>query len=214
MYKILISFLKKHPALFLSGGYFVITSIGIIYNYFFYNEFGVKILNFSDLSDFLLVSIVTPRTLGIFIVAIILVVILSILDSFLRSKFKGYKSSSRYLKPKYTDPLMHVLIIFILVTIYTQKLAISNAAAIKSGNFDEYVVQVLNDEHSATEKSYALLGASTRYIYLFDLNKFETLIIPVVNIKKMNKKVNDTKHNGEKVIIQEDIEKKKGVNEK
>ena len=48
---------REHPALLLTVCYFLITLIGVIYSYFFYQEFGINIVKFADLSDFLLASI-------------------------------------------------------------------------------------------------------------------------------------------------------------
>ena len=45
---------KEHPTLLLSICYFIVTIIGVVYSFFFYAEFGIEILKYADLSDFLL----------------------------------------------------------------------------------------------------------------------------------------------------------------
>ena len=61
---ILINFFQRmiraHPSLLLTLVYLSVSAIGVIYSYFFYREFGISIVKFVDLSDFLLASIQEP----------------------------------------------------------------------------------------------------------------------------------------------------------
>jgi hypothetical protein len=52
--------IRAHPSLLLTLVYLLVSAIGVIYSYFFYREFGISIVKFVDLSDFLLASIQEP----------------------------------------------------------------------------------------------------------------------------------------------------------
>jgi hypothetical protein len=67
----MINFLQRmtrdHPSLLLTLAYLLVSAIGVVYSFFFYREFGINIVKFVDLSDFLLASIQEPISIAIFL---------------------------------------------------------------------------------------------------------------------------------------------------
>jgi len=49
MGKFLQSLVRDHPTLVFTLSYFFTTLIGVVYSYFFYNEFGINIAKLADL---------------------------------------------------------------------------------------------------------------------------------------------------------------------
>ena len=181
---------KEHPTMLFTFCYFIITIIGVLYSYFFYKEFGINIIKFADLSDFLLASILEPKSLLIFISLIAITIFFYWFDNSLRKKYKGYGNFvAKKLKAKYTDPISYVIILVFYTTFLVQHLAIDTAKEVKSGNTDDFIVRISDPGEHKVEKTLALLGSSSRYIYLYDNEKSEAKIIPVENVSFMVKKI-------------------------
>ena len=189
---------KEHPTMLLTFCYFIITIIGVLYSYFFYKEFGINIIQFADLSDFLLASILEPKSLIVFISLIIITILFYWFDNSLRKKYQGYGDFvAKKFKAKYTDPIGYFILLVFYTTFLVQHLAINNAKEIKSGNTDDFIVRISDPGEHKVEKTSALLGSSSRYIYLYNIEKSEAQIIPVENVSFMIKKI----------VIEDDNEK-------
>jgi len=189
MESIFKSYYREHPTLLLTFCYFIITLIGVIYSVFFYLEFDIYILKFSDISDFLLASILEPRSLITFITCVFFHLISFKMDVWFRNKFKLYGDFIRRLKPKYSDPIISLLIIGVATTFLLRDLAINNAMEFKSKVRDEYVVLVPNYEKPLTEQVLSLLGSSSRFAYFYNHDNGEALVLPLESISYMRKKV-------------------------
>lgn len=176
---------KEHPTLLLSICYFIVTIIGVVYSFFFYAEFGIEILKFADLSDFLLASILEPLSIIIFIFWLFFYLISFKLDIWMRNKYKGYgRFVERAMKPKYSDPILITLSISVITVLFVKNLAIENTEIIKSGDNDKYVVVLPN---SNDEQTVALLGTSSRFSYFYDVASKEAIVLPVESIAYMKK---------------------------
>jgi len=186
--KLLKEMFRDHPTLVFTLCYFLVTLIGVIYSYFFYHEFGINIVKFVDLSDFLLASIQEPVSLVIFLVIGVIVVVLYLFDFWIRKRFPGY---GRWMQNKaaarYTDPISFVLVIAVFVFFWVRNYAIYNADEVKAGIIDEYKIQFANASEQAAERSLALLGNTSRFSYFYDVQNTEVLVVPVENIALMRK---------------------------
>jgi len=181
---------REHPTMLLTFCYFIITIIGVLYSYYFYNEFNINIIKFADLSDFLLASILEPMSVIIFISLIGISSFCYWLDLSLRKKYKAYGNFvEKKFKSKYTDPIGYFFILVVYTVILVQHLAVRNAVVIKSGSSDDFLVRISDPGDHQVEKKLSLLGSSSRYVYLFDIEKFEAQIIPVENVSFMIKKL-------------------------
>ncbi|MFT5759048.1 MAG: hypothetical protein ACI9LM_003797 [Alteromonadaceae bacterium] len=190
MESIFKTYYREHPTLLLTFCYLIITLIGVIYSVFFYLEFDIYILKFSDISDFLLASILEPLSITIFISFIILHFISFKIDLWLRNRFQFYGNFiSKRLKPKYSDPIIFIVVLMVGTTFFVRDLAINNALNIKNKVKDEYIVLVPNYEKPLTEQVLALLGSSSRFAYFYNHENGEALVIPLESISYMRKKV-------------------------
>jgi len=187
------TFLKKltheHPTLVITLCYFLVTLIGVIHSFYFYREFGINILKFADLSDFLLAAIIEPVSIIIFLGVVAFFLIAFFADFWLRNKFKGY---GRWMKNKaaasYTDPVIFVVIVAVFVFVYVRNFAVNNADEVKSGIFDEYTVRFLDAGEMEEQQVLALLGSSNRFSYYFDYEDSSALVVPSENIAFMQKR--------------------------
>jgi hypothetical protein len=82
--------IRDHPSLLLTLVYLLVSAIGAIYSYFFYREFGISIVKYVDLSDFLLASIQELMSIAIFLGISLAALGMYLLDFWVRRKFLGY----------------------------------------------------------------------------------------------------------------------------
>jgi len=186
MDNILKVYLREHPTLLLSICYFFVTIIGVLYSYYFYNEFNIAILKFADLSDFLLASILEPLSIIIFVGCLVFYYISYIFDIWCRNRFRWYgRFMENKLKAKYSDPIGFIFAIAVFTVFLIEGLAVSNADEIKSGIIDEYsgVIPI-----SSNEQTMALLGSSSRFSYFYDVKKKVSIVLPSESISYMIKK--------------------------
>lgn len=187
MNNLLRVYAKEHPTLLLSICYFIVTIIGVIYSYFYYAEFGIEILKFADLSDYLLASILEPLSIVVFVFWVIFYLLSFKLELWARKKFNGYgRFVERTMKPKYSDPILFCLAIIVITVIFVKNLAIDNTLKIKAGNFDDYSALLPND---MDEQKLAFLGSSSRFSFFYVLDLNEAIVIPVESIAYMKKKL-------------------------
>ena len=177
---------KEHPTLLLSICYFIVTIIGVVYSFFFYAEFGIEILKFADLSDFLLASILEPLSIIVFIFWLLFYFFSFKLDHWARNKFNRYgRFVEKTMKPKYSDPILFCVSVTVITVIFVKGLAINNTEKIKTGNFDKYTVLLPN---AMNEQTIALLGTSSRFSYFYNVVSMESIVLPVESIAYMIKK--------------------------
>ncbi len=179
---------REHPSLALTLCYLLATAVGVVYSYFFYNEFGINIVKFVDLSDFLLASIQEPTTLVIFFGVGLFTFTMFQFDFLMRRRWPGY---ARWLEKqpgaKYIDRVVFTTVIIIFVFWGVMDFAIEEAEQIKGGTIDEYAVSFSDSPAPTAGRSLALLGNTSRFTYLYDVESTEVLIVPVENIALLRK---------------------------
>ena len=188
MKKLLLELLRDHPTLVLTLSYLLVTLIGVDYSLSFYNQFGINIVKFADVSDFLLASILEPISIIIFFAVGAFTFVMFLLDFWLRKRLPGYgRWTANKMASRYTDPLIFVVAVSVFVGLYVSDYAKHNAEAVKAGESDEYIVRIA-DYNESREKTLALLGNSNRFTFLYDLAQAEVLIVPVENVSFLRKK--------------------------
>lgn len=188
MGKFLQSLVRDHPTLVFTLSYVFTTLIGVVYSYFFYNEFGINIAKLADLGDFLIMAVVEPISIVVFFAAVSITGLIWWLEFRMRKKYPGYQ---RWLEKKsdirFTDPIYFFLSVSVFAILAVQLLAVYNAAEIKSGNIDAYSIRLSDPGELAAEQTLALLGTTTRFSLFYDNEKAEVLVVPVENISFMIK---------------------------
>ncbi|WP_154224325.1 glycosyl hydrolase family 18 protein [Marinicella rhabdoformis] len=190
MYPAVKSFAKLHPSMILTLCYVLITAIGTGYSFFFYREFGINIIKFADLSDFLLAAILEPRSLGLFGFTVVLLMGSYWVDVFFRKRFQFYRSFvENRLKSKYTDPIIMMAVVFLSTVVLMRDLAEENADAIKSQGQDSYKVSYSENGESESLQTLELLGSTSRFVYFYDHERKHAVVVSPENVSYMRKSV-------------------------
>jgi len=178
----------EHPTLIVTLCYLLITLIGVLYSFFFYRQFGINIIKFSDLSDFLLISILEPRSILIFVGVCLVSGLLMAVDYAIRRRFKFVKYfAERVFKAKYADPISIIIMVLLFSSIKIQYLADNNAWAIKQGDYDAYEVRLADTGNQPALRAMAVLGSSSRFGYFYDPATKSALVVPIESISYMRK---------------------------
>jgi hypothetical protein len=200
-------FFSKHPTMLLTLCYFIITAIGVIYSYYFYQEFGINILKFADLSDFLLASILEPLSIVVFGLLVVTNLFLYWLDIILRKRFPSYgRFLERKFMSKYSDPIGFVILISVFTFSLIETVAIRNSEEIKLEGGDEFLVKMTEYEDNVTESRLTVLGSSSRYAYFYDSKKSVALVVPVENVAFMKKSISLKVQDVEEKVLSQPID--------
>jgi hypothetical protein len=188
------TFAREHPTMILTISYILVAAIGTGYSYFFYQEFGINIVKFADLSDFLLAAVLEPMSIILFIFLIVANLILYKLDFWARKKFPGYgRFTENRMKAKYTDPIGFIIIVLFFTGYLVKDIAQINANNVKTEKGDYYNVKTSNSSETEPEKRLNFLGSTTRFVYFYDSKKGKSLVIPTENIIYMDKELSIAK---------------------
>ena len=177
---------SEHPTLLLTLSYLLITLIGVLYSYFFYQHFDMNILKFADLSDFLLISILEPRSVGVFLLILVFMFFVISVDYAYRKRFKRYGDFVKNkLKSKYSDPIIAIVLVIIIAPPLLHSLAFSNANDIKNGEVDLYEVRLSDAGEHAAVQNLVVLGTSSRYGYFYHPKDKVSFVVPLESISYM-----------------------------
>lgn len=171
----------------ITASYITITVIGIIYSSYFYSEFQINIIEYTDISDFLLASILEPLPVIIFCSTVVLIVFVLWLEHLLGKRIKFVKKINDKSFAKRFDTLGGIIITLLFTWAAIKMIAERNAADIKEKGSNLYTVNV---EGFNSERGLSLLGTSSRYTFFYDKEKSQTLVIPVDNVTYLRKKLN------------------------
>lgn len=165
-----ISFLKNHPAIFISILYLISSCFGLIYYYSLFSNFNINIFDYVESNDFLFASFKEIEI--ILIVSLFLMVILLILYQTSKKEITTQQSKGIY--------FLFTIILFAFIPavagdITATKLEFSNenivSLAIKIGNIPKQ-----------TFVNQKIIGNTEQYSFYYDLSKKKVRVVPISSI--------------------------------
>ncbi|PHS20421.1 MAG: hypothetical protein COA86_00255 [Kangiella sp.] len=187
----LFKFIVNHPGLVVFIVYAVIAIAGFIHVITFYRHFDLDVIIYLEIGDILVAGIKDPMVMlmvmGSFTTIFILWVIAYLqapFSAWLHKKFnKGFFKFLPYLAGVvsnrsfwWTSIIVTIPYFYLFISIHSEKKSIS----IKEGRTN--VVLVQSDAISDRNQQFSILGTSINYIFLYNLNQQDTLIIPLENV--------------------------------
>ncbi len=154
--------LAEQPALLVSLLYVLASVIGMFYSWSFLRPFGINMLQYAEIGDFLLASIKEPLT---WVLALLSVVLIQ-LDNFMSRRVQARKpgrllrwyGSDRYRQFNY--PVLVMLAAGLLFSYADLKVQ-----HVRDGRSDIYEVQLAD---GAPPEPRVLLGTTVNFIFLYD----------------------------------------------
>lgn len=190
----MLEYFRHNPGLMLSVSYLMLTLCGIFYSKAFYDEFGINILKFADISDLLIVGISEPRALIMLGGGLLMAYGTDRLYQYSYDVQMRWRPKPKSIKraiilhvnyiPKHQLTLLTGLVALFIVYgwIFVTLFAQSRADEIREGNGEEY--RVFSEDWDMQQK-LVFLGTTTNYVMLFDLKGDKPVIIPVESVKRL-----------------------------
>ena len=192
-------FAVKHPGLAVFIVYATIAIAGFIHVITFYRYFDLDVIIYLEISDILVAGIKDPMVMlmvlgsffGIFLLWLV-AYMQAPFSAWLDKKFnKGFFKFIPYLigigsiKSFWWTSFLMVIIYFIMfISLHSDHKSI----AIKEDKIS--LVSVYSDAISDKNQEYSILGTSINYIFLYNHNQQDTLIIPLESVTAIKPIVN------------------------
>ncbi len=189
-------YLLKNPTFALSLLYLILTTLGIVYLYYLYKQFGIEFFEYAEPTEFILAAFKELRSFQMLLLAII---IISILWYILHDLAKVKPQS-----PKYKAAIIIYLIFFIFYMFFgPYTWANRNAERIYNNKArDKIVTVMLNTRDDETKKLVSkplvLIGTTGKTAFFYDHSSQSTIIIPIASISviRVDKNLNENQENG------------------
>lgn len=154
--------LAEQPALLVSLLYLLASVIGLFYSWSFLRPFGINMLQYAEISDFLLASIKEPLTWVLALLSVVLIQLDNFMSRRVQARKPGYLlcwyGSDRYRQFNY--PVLVMLAAGLLFSYADLKVQ-----HVRDGRSDIYEVQLAD---GASPEPRVLLGTTVNFIFLYD----------------------------------------------
>ncbi len=154
--------LVEQPAFLVSALYLLASLIGLFYSWAFLRPFGINMLQYAEVSDFLLASIKEPLTWGLALCAVALVQLDNIMSQRVEARRPNrlirWYGSVRYRRFNY---IVSIFIIAVFLFLYAD----INAEKVRAGEGEWFDVKHADDSEAEPRM---LLGTTVNFIFLFD----------------------------------------------
>lgn len=189
-FKSIAQFLKKDISLALSLSYIALIAIGIIFNSAYYLFFRINIIQYSDISDFLLAPFRDPFILIFTIGTIVFVHYNNIFDHWLEEKhpeihqvfYKGL-DKEKFQKWYSSSNGMSLVIVFYVCSI-AMLYARFQATKVKDGE-NNYIHVVTKDNKFEPSDTLYFVGKNNGFTFLYNKSKKQTNIIPMSDVLRI-----------------------------
>ena len=174
-------FFRQHPALLVSGLYLVASVVGMYFAWDFLRRFGINVFLYAELGDFLLASLKEPLVWALVLLSVVLVAT----DNWFsrRSERNGpsrwfrWYGCQRYRRINY-------IVTVIMAVMFLTLLADYKAKRVYAGDGEIVEVRLADSDRRRTA---ILLGTTTQWVFLFDVNSSKVFIHHNENVASIMK---------------------------
>lgn len=193
--------LKQEPALIVSAGYVLLSLLGLWSSYFFYRRFDLSILDYLQISDFLVAGLRDPMYAGILAVGILLAVVLGWPDTLrrrnpvkveaLRGRHWGWrvlfsKSPLTSWDTSGMRPLTGLCIaVACFMAIGAARYASGKAADIRDHGAGARVSVHLAGDAAPLKEQARMLGSSSAFVFLWWPQQRRAEAVPISAVKRL-----------------------------
>ncbi|MET0889550.1 MAG: hypothetical protein ABWY09_05385 [Stenotrophomonas maltophilia] len=193
--------LRQEPALMVSAGYVFLSVLGLWSSYFFYFKFRLSILDYLQVSDFLVAGLRDPAYVLILLLGALLAVLLGWPETLrrrnpakvarLRARHWGWRmlfSESPWMNWEFSGlrPLTGMCIAVVCFMAFGAALyALSSAEKILEGRGGTSVQVVLGDDAAALPGTAKLLGSSSAFVFLWWPEQRRAEAVPIGSIRRL-----------------------------
>ena len=183
---------RSYPGLVLTGAYLGVSGVGMLSSWTFYRRFGINIFDFTQVSDFFLVSLRQPLAALAILAAIPAVWFVLKSDTFLERRFSWYKHvyGPKALRRLSRSPAAWVL--YVVLYAYAFSLVSSGylAGQVRAGSVATVEAQLLGGQYLGRDGTRpfraSLLGTTAAFVFLYDQGSGDVTIVPVENLASLS----------------------------
>jgi hypothetical protein len=186
----IIKVFEQDKPLFFTVSYLILTGIGISFSSIYFYYFNINILEYSQISDFILIAFKDPFYILFFILTILLAYLIYYWDKWILKKFPKFWRISHKFSPFRPSANTYLFTYGLLIFAYTTQSAMMygkyNAKSIKSGK-GKYVKIYLTTgaEPTETDSLPLMIGTTSSVIFLYHLKNKSVEIVPFNSIRKI-----------------------------
>lgn len=187
--KKIVAVFEHDKTLFFTVSYLILTAIGMVFSVAYFLAFGINVLDYSQISDFILIAFKDPFYLIFSVLTVIFTTLIYYLNKWALVKFPKFflwqekKMPYRQTGNYYFWGYVTVLLLYIPECAYVY--ATYKTKAIKNGKGD--IVQVyLNATMQSPKPPYPMLvGTTSNFIFLYHPATKSTEIVPFNSVSKI-----------------------------
>lgn len=193
------AWLRDNPGLCLTALYLFASVVGIVFHFQFLRRFGFNVLEFSEGSDFLMVVVREPLAVALAMMGLVFYLAYGWcavkLTPWVRRKFSRLRSTPEKRRTtmaqlRQWQPVLQAVFIgvyaFVFVTFFSQW----RASRIRAGDFRKVTVDYKTDspraDGSLTADGLALLGTTSRFVFLYDPAAKRADVVPLDAISSLS----------------------------
>ena len=182
-------FLQKDISLSLTLSYVALVAIGITFNSAYYICFRINIIQYSDISDFLLAPFRDPFILIFTIGTIVFLHYNNIFDNWLEEKHpkihqRLYIGLDKEKFQQWYASKGMVFVIVLYVYFVALLYGIFQSNKVKKGESD-YICVIMKDNHFEPTDTLYFVGKNNGFTFLYNKNKKQTNIIPMSDVLRI-----------------------------
>lgn len=190
--KKMFKFFEHDKTLFFTVSYLILTAIGMTFSGVYFIVFGINILEYSQISDFILIAFKDPFYLFFSVLTFILTILIYYFNKWLMTRFPSYfikqekKPWNKWFKQTtnyYLWGYMIVLLVYIQESAYFY--ARYKSKEIKTGKGQIVQVYYNSGNQSAKLSFPRLIGTTSNFIFLYHPETKTTEIVPFNSVSKI-----------------------------
>jgi hypothetical protein len=188
--KKIIKTFEHDKTLFFTVSYLILTGIGMSFSGMYFYYFDINILEYSQISDFILIAFKDPFYILFFILTVGIAYLLYFWDKWILKKFPKFWRISHRFSPFSPSANTYLFTYGLLIIAYTTQSAMIygkyNAKNIKSGKGTPVKVYLTTGiEPIETDSLPLLIGTTSSVVFLYHPNTKTTEIIPFNSVRKI-----------------------------
>jgi hypothetical protein len=190
--------LRENPGLGLTIIYLFASLVGMLFHHQLLKRFGFNVLEFSETSDFLMVVVREPLAVVLALLGVPFYLVYGAVTRRLSRMGRRHIGWLRFTPERRQksigtlrrwSPLLQAGFIGIYAVLFVMVYSLSRANAIRRGDFQRVAVEFKTDspraDGSLRAEGLALLGTSTRFVFLYDPATKRAEVLPLDAIARL-----------------------------
>ena len=176
----------EQPGLVLTVGYLVLTALGLGYQLAYFHQFRVNILDYAEVSDFLLAAVREPAVLLLALAPLPLLWLIGVSNQLVGRFFPRYDSYSKATDTARARAIIHPLFTVIYFFLFVLWYAEWKAGFVKRGQGTRVGVTLQTTPAGGMPAGPALLlGKTSGFVFLYYRSDRRTHVIPLENLAQL-----------------------------